>query len=145
MLQFKFAPKPITVKRNRDNSNTKKRISKLLQGDVFIEDEVYKIKISITSGNYRILDFTEESFDLKGKTNIFSKCKTNEDKRTRYIRQEIDSRVHPGDKNKYVPFAPNWTVSGYIISFNKKELFDFNDIVCPVGRKLYDNEYICNS
>lgn len=133
MFNFKFAPKPIKIKINRNNNNTFKRISKLIKGVVFIENGIYKVKVSLSPGSYRILEFTPESYKLKGKLDIFNRVKTNKEKRIRYIRHHSSSIAHPGNPELYVPFAPTWVISGYIVSIEEKELFDFIQLLAKEG------------
>ena len=91
------------------------------RGYVILEDEEYKI-----------LPFTKRSYDLKGKTSIFSKTKGKYGY-TRHVRTEDKAKVFPGDSDKYVPFAPNWMVKGDIINDKGILKFDFVELLTIKG------------
>ena len=79
--------------------------SKNKKGYVILEDEEYKVSLINESDgiyNRKILPFTKRSYDLKGKTSIFSKTK-NKYRYTRHVRTEYNTHVFPGDTHKYVP------------------------------------------
>ena len=80
-----------------------------------------------------ILPFTKESFDLKGRVNVFSKTKDEHNRYVRYVRNSEQAKYFPGDPNVYVPFAPNWIVTGNIIKENLVLKFDFISLVTIKG------------
>ena len=76
-----------------------------------------------------VLDFTERSYDLTGKTNVFSRTVDSKGKRIRFIRNLINAKFMPGLPEQYIPFAPNWIVRGYIVKDNGISKFDFKSLV----------------
>ena len=102
---------------------------------VILEDEEYKVLLTNESNsiyNHKILPFTKKSYDLKGKTSIFSKTKGKYGY-TRHVRTEDKAKVFPGDSDKYVPFAPNWMVKGNIINDKGILKFDFIELLTVKG------------
>ena len=105
------------------------------RGYVILEDEEYKVLLANESydiHNRKILPFTKRSYDLKGKTSIFSKTKGKYGY-TRHVRTEDKAKVFPGDSDKYVPFAPNWMVKGDIINDKGILKFDFVELLTIKG------------
>lgn len=105
------------------------------RGYVILEDEEYKVLLTNESNsiyNHKILPFTKRSYDLKGKTSIFSKTKGKYGY-TRHVRTEDKAKVFPGDSDKYVPFAPNWIVKGDIINDKGVLKFDFIELLTVKG------------
>lgn len=105
------------------------------RGYVILEGEEYKVLLvneSYDIHNRKILPFTKRSYDLKGKTSIFSKTKGKYGY-TRYVRTEDKAKVFPGDSDKYVPFAPNWMVKGNIINDKGILKFDFVELLTIKG------------
>ena len=105
------------------------------RGYVILEDEEYKVLLANESydiHNRKILPFTKKSYDLKGKTSIFSKTKGKYGY-TRHVRTEDKAKVFPGDSDKYVPFAPNWMVKGNIINDKGILKFDFVELLTVKG------------
>ena len=138
-LPFKVAvPKP---KRNKTSVGIKRTTNKIVKGKVFQdEDETYKIAISMNNDtinpDLRILEFTERSYDLTGKTNVFSRTVDSKGRRTRFIRTESHAKFTPGLPEQYIPFAPNWIVRGYIVMDNGIKKFDFKSLVGVDGYEM---------
>ena len=105
------------------------------RGYVILEDKEYKVSLINESDgiyNRKILPFTKRSYDLKGKTSIFSKTKGKYGY-IRHIRTEDKAKIFPGDSDKYVPFAPNWMVKGNIINDKGILKFDFVELLTIKG------------
>ena len=105
------------------------------RGYVILEGEEYKVLLANESydiHNRKILPFTKKSYDLKGKTSIFSKTKGKYGY-TRHVRTEDKAKVFPGDSDKYVPFAPNWMIKGNIINDKGILKFDFVELLTIKG------------
>lgn len=132
LMPFKVAvPKP---KRNKTSDGIKRTTNKIAKGKVFQdEDGTYKVAIDMQNDpvhpDLRILDFTERSYDLTGKTNVFSRTVDSKGRRTRFIRNPINAKFMPGLPEQYIPFAPNWIVRGYIVKDNGIHKFDFKSLV----------------
>lgn len=136
LIPFKVSvPKP---KRERNTSGITRVSNKIHTGKVFKdEDGVYKIAINMhndtVNPDLRILEFTERSYNLKGKTEVFRREPDERGSIVRYIRNEFDAKCMPGSKEIYIPFAEHWIVKGYIVSENKINKFDFKGLVCIDG------------
>ena len=132
VMPFKVAvPKP---KRNKTFNGVKRTTNKIVKGKVFQdEDGTFKVSINMENDPFhpdlRVLEFTERSYDLTGKTNVFSRTVDKHGRRTRFIRSEINAKHMPGLPEQYIPFAPNWIVRGYIVNDNGTIKFDFKSLV----------------
>ena len=126
----------ISVPKSKTISKPSVKIeAKNKRGYVILEDEEYKVLLANESNsiyNHKILPFTKRSYDLKGKTSIFSKTKGKYGY-TRHVRTEDKAKVFPGDSDKYVPFAPNWMVKGNIINDKGILKFDFIELLTIKG------------
>ena len=132
LMPFKVAvPKP---KRNKTSDGIKRTTNKIVKGKVF-QDENGTDKVSINMENdpvhpdLLVLDFTERSYDLTGKTNVFSRTVDSKGRCIRFIRNLINAKFMPGLPEQYIPFAPNWIVRGYIVKDNGTMKFDFKSLV----------------
>ena len=139
LMPFKVAvPKP---KRNKTYDGVKRTSNKITKGKVFQdEDGTFKVAIDMqndeTHPDLRILEFTERSYDLTGKTNVFSRTVDKHGRRTRFIRNAINAKFMPGLPEQYIPFAPNWIVRGYIVNDNGTTKFDFKSLVGVDGYNM---------
>ena len=126
----------ISVPKSKTISKPSVKIeAKNKRGYVILEDKEYKVSLINESDgvhNRTILPFTKRSYDLKGKTSIFTKTK-NKYGYTRYVRTEDKAKVFPGDSDIYVPFAPNWIVKGDIINDKGVLKFDFVELLTIKG------------
>ena len=132
VMPFKVAvPKP---KHNKTSDGIKRTTNKIVKGKVF-QDENGTYKVSINMENdpvhpdLLVLDFTERSYDLTDKTNVFSRTVDSKGKRIRFIRNLVNAKFMPGLPEQYIPFAPNWIVRGYIVKDNGINKFDFKSLV----------------
>lgn len=141
MSIFNFKIKPIKSTKKKKESNALTKLTKLVRGVCRLNEEGnYKVQIKYNESenpDWLYLDFTEDSYNLKGKTSIFTKTKDKYGKYTRIIRDKFTSIVFPGDVERYVPFCPNWVVEGYICRINGKLVFEFHDIITVEGYSLY--------
>ena len=139
LIPFKVAvPK---TKRNKTSDGIKRVTNKIVKGKVFQDENgVYKVAIKMQENTANpdllILEFTEKSYDLTGKTNVFSRTVDKKGRRTRYIRNEFDARFMPGLPERYIPFAPNWIVRGYIVKDNGVTKFDFKSLIGIDGYEM---------
>lgn len=132
VMPFKVAvPKP---KRNKTSDGIKRTTNKIVKGKVFQDENgIYKVSINMENDpvhpDLLVLDFTERSYDLTGKTNVFSRTVDSKGRRIRFIRNLINAKFMPGLPEQYIPFAPNWIVRGYIVKDNGTMKFDFKSLV----------------
>ena len=138
LIPFKVAvPKP---KRNKTSDGIKRTTNKIIRGKVFQdEDGTFKVAIDMqndeTHPDLLILEFTDRSYDLTDKTNVFSRTVDSKGRRTRFIRNPMNAKFMPGLPEQYIPFAPNWIVKGYIVNDNGNKKFDFTGLVGLDGYK----------
>jgi len=132
LMPFKVAvPKP---KRNKTSDGIKRTTNKIVKGKVFQdEDGTYKVAIDMRNDSVNpdllVLDFTERSYNLTGKINVFSRTVDDKGRRTRFVRNLTNAKFMPGLPEQYIPFAPNWIVRGYIVIDNGIKKFDFKSLV----------------
>lgn len=128
------------AKPRKVGNNKPVRVSKKVIGKCFIEDGIYKIHVELEPKDAvdihpakLLLEFTQDSYDLKSRDKVFSKCKTNEDKWVCYCRTKDHATVFPGDRSNYVPFAPKWLCSGYVVKVDKHLMFEFKETLTIDG------------
>ena len=131
-------PKP---KRSKTSDGIVRTGKKITRGKVFQdEDGTYKVAIDMKNDqhfpNLRILEFTERSYDLVGRTNVFSRNVDEKGRRIRFIRNPLIAKYFPGLPEQYIPFAPNWIVKGYIVNDQGRHKFDFKDLVGIDGYQM---------
>lgn len=123
----------IVQPKKKRSSDGPVKTGKITQGVVF-EDKDGILKVSIDKdGNGTeeelILEFTEKSYDLTGRTNVFSRKLDEHGHRVRVIRDAFRCKIMPGLPEQYIPFAPNWIVKGYIVKEGLIKKFNFKDLV----------------
>ena len=133
MLNLKIVVAPPKKHKTRSNSGIK-LIGKSKRGVVFQdEDGTYKVSISMENDpnypDFLVIPFTERSYNIVGKTTVFAREVDKHGRRVRYIRSEANAKFMPGDPKRYIPFAPNWIVRGYIVKDNGTMKFDFKSLV----------------
>lgn len=126
-----------------------KKLTKLVNGLVKLEDGIYTCVISYTEfaermfGDIKVeeitttiksinIPFTVESFDCKLYKTIFLRAKT----KYGYLAQvRTESQCIFGNypNSLYIPFAPNWIVRGWIVKIDNKLQFKFRNLVTVEG------------
>ena len=144
---FKFK---LVEKKRKPRTESNKRLTKLVRGVCIKENDDYKIALDIKHLKPNILDsknpdilvlnFTEESYNLRGVTSVFSREKNEIGHYTRYIRNESYCKCFPGDPERLVPFCHNWVCSGYIVKRSGKLIFEFNECIAPQGYAVAEIE-----
>ena len=137
MLNLKIVVAPPKKHKTHSDSGVK-LTGKSKHGVVFQdEDGTYKISISMENDpNYPdllVIPFTERSYDIVGRTTVFTREVDEHGKRTRYIRSDTKAKYDYGDPERYIPFAPNWIVKGNIVRDNNILKFDFIDLITKDG------------
>lgn len=82
------------------------------------------------------LDFTEDSYNLKGLKSIFSRERDEHGNYVRIIRREDRYKHFTANKDRFVPFCHNWICSGRIVKHAGKLMFEFKDCIAPKGYKI---------
>ena len=145
-VSFKLVPKKRIIK----NDGNKKLTPKLVKGVCVKEGDDFKIQLDVRAlkpaliekgqPDLLVLDFTEESYNIRGVASVFDRNPDKKGKYIRYIRNETSAKIMPGSPERYVPFCHNWVCSGYIVRRNGKLMFDFNDCIAPNGYGVFINE-----
>jgi len=143
-FSFKLIPKKVR------KSDVKYITRKLIKGICIKTDNGFKIQIEakaikdsiIEKGqpDLLLLDFTEDSYELKGITSIFDRNPDKNGKYIRYVRNETKAKFFPGDPERYVPFCNNWVCKGYIVRIKGKLMFKFKECIAPKGFDVYTSE-----
>lgn len=146
MFSFKLIPKKKTIK----HDGNKKLTTKLVRGICIKNNDIYKIRVDVKSLKPNIIDnsqpdllvleFTKDSYNLRGVITVFSKNKNEHGHYVRYIRNASYCKFFPGSEETLVPFCPNWICSGYIVRQNGKLMFEFNDCICPDGYNTFEKD-----
>lgn len=130
-------PKP----KRKQNEGIVRTTNKIVRGTVSIDENgVYKISIPMNKNtinpDLRVLEFTERSYDLTGKAEVFRR-KQEKGRWVRVIRDAFRVKFMPGLQEQYVPFAPKWIVKGYIVKDNGLTKFDFKGLVTLEGYDIF--------
>lgn len=142
-LKFGFSIKPSALKPKRAPSDNNKYLTKILYCVAVKDGNLWKAHIN-TKGvegyeDLTILPFTEKSFNLKGRTDIFY---LEKDKYNHYIhimRNSFDAHINPGCSDLYCTLAENSVFSGHIVKIDgilqfdmssyKGELYEYNYLI----------------
>ena len=126
-----------------------KKLTKLVNGKVVLIDGKYYCFVQYYDFNERLfgntdiieitdiakslnIPFTEESYDIRRFRTIFTRDKT----KYGYLSLvRTESQIVFGNYNpdKYIPFAPNWIVRGWIVKINNVLQFKFRNIILQNG------------
>ena len=126
-----------------------KKLTKLINGKVVLKDGIYSCVISYDEfanrmfGNIDVkeitdnaqsieIPFTVESFDIKSFKTIFTRNKSKFGYLS-VVRTESQAIFGNWSPDVYVPFAPNWIVTGNIVKENLVLKFDFISLVTIKG------------
>jgi len=130
--------------KRKNNSTGIVRQGKIHEGEVFIDENgTYKVSVSIKDDpeypSLLVLEFTERSYDLKGKQVVFGIIK-DKGRLVRYIRSKEQAKFFPGLPTQYIPFAPNYVVKGYLVRDNGVLKFDFTEVIGNKNLIISENE-----
>ena len=136
MNNLKFTLGIVVPKRKESVRTTKE--SKLVKATVIEEDGTYKALVELDGNgtDFKIYPFTEDSWSLVGRENVFTRTKDKNGKVCRIIRDKFKAKFMPGLPEQYTPFAPNWTIKGYIVKENFIKKFQFKDLVGIEGYSI---------
>ena len=138
---LKFGLKPVIKKREATGIKKERKIT---TGVCFKdEDGIFKIHVVIDGSANRVLEFTPNSYELRGKTHVFQKTPNKDGKYICRIRSEASAKYAPGNPETYTPFCQNWVYKGHVCTIYNKVMFDVTDIVCVNGHEL--DEHTINS
>lgn len=129
-LNFKL--KPATKK--REPSSGVKKVTKLVKGLVVYDKDTFKVKIEITTDEFpdlMFLEFTPDSYNLKGVIKVWDKEEAIKGKSLQYVRNANQCRFFPGSQDKLIPFCTNWIVSGHVVRIDGKLMFSLSECIAP--------------
>lgn len=110
-----------------------------------IEPNIFKAFVNIPSNlecpDTLCLDFTERSYSLKGRTQVFTSYKDKKGKSICIIRNEIEATHFPGLSVQYTSFKDNYVYSGYVVNINGVLQFDIIEVL---GRVAEYKELVYN-
>lgn len=137
--------KVAVVKHKSKNSDGYIKQGKIVFGTVILVNGTYKVSIDKDgndTSNELILDFTPRSFEIVGREIVFSKTKNEYGHYCRFIRDSFKAKFDCGSTERYIPFAPNWIIKGYIVKQGVQLLFDFKQLVGIEGYEISKNVFI---
>lgn len=128
-----FVFKPVELKKHKPNHNSKNCHKLYYCVCVEKEPNVFvahlNLKNDLEFPDILEIPFTAQSYDLKGKTRIFTKQKDKNGKSTYIIRNISDATHFPGLPTQYTPFRHKYVYSGHIVKSEKGHEFDVIDII----------------
>ena len=131
LMGFRFNP----VKKKRALPNNTKSVSRKVHCVAIKVDGEFMAQITMNRQEVLVIPFTKNSFNLKGKTKVFS---VKKDKRTKtpimFIRTEQEAIVSPGIPTQYKVLEENYVYYGKIIKEKGKYYFDVVDCVDRINR-----------
>lgn len=127
---FKF--KPVEAKKPRVSSGIKRKSNKKVYClcQVSNEGEYYANVIQRLDNGIKcnvVMPFSKRSYNLKGKTIVFTKNKKAYGQIAAIYRTKQEAEHFPGTDEQYTPFRRRWVYGGYIVTFEGKEYFDVTD------------------
>lgn len=151
----KFNPVTKPKKETSNKISLSNKITKLISGVCIKKGNKYFISIDVNvipkshsdkidyksvKDNRLVLEFTDNSYNLKNVLAVFSRTKDKRGNYVRYIRDVSKARFFPGDTSKLVPFCDNWICTGHVVLKKDKLMFDFNECTLPKGYLVADIE-----
>lgn len=130
-MPYSFTIKPSVLKPKRISTTpSKKYLTKLLYCVAHKTENGWKAYIN-TRGlegyeNVTILDFTENSFELKGRCDVFLHHKDKTGHWVRIIRHSFYANTNPGSPEVYCSLCDNDCFSGHIMKVNGVLQFDMS-------------------
>lgn len=76
-----------------------------------------------------VIPFTEDSFNLKGKTHIFLKEKDKRNHYICYIRDEFKAKLYPGSDTQFNSLVNGILVSGHVYRKDKQMYFKYENLL----------------
>ena len=129
---FKF--KPAAVKKhhteNRHNVISRKVYCVCMKNDNNEFVSLVNIPSDLEFPDTLEVPFTKESYNLKGKTDIFSKEPIDNGKYIRLSRNKIHANMFPNLEEIYTPFKEKYVYGGYLVKIDghyEFNMIDFED------------------
>lgn len=126
-----LAFKPINKKPKVTNNKIANK--KLYCVCIETKPNVFKAYVNIPSNlefpDTVAIDFSKDSYNLKGKEKVFTVEKDSKGRSICIIRNKLDATNFPGLPSQYTPFKHKFVYSGYVIKINDKHYFDVTDVL----------------
>ena len=109
-LNFRLVPKPI--------KKPTKVSKKLVEGECFIENGVFKVHVNFDNegvSQFLTLEFTSDSYILKGREVVFDAQPTSPLGKGIYYRREREFKHSPGLRTQYCSVCEGCIFSGYVV------------------------------
>ena len=137
MFTFRLTP----VKKAKEHKPSKQITCLLYAQAIKREDGTWFARVK-TKGfegykDITVLPFSEKTFELKGKTDVFYHKPDKKGYYTRIIRTEEDSIRYPGNKEDYCPLCDKCIFQGYIIKMLDGLYFDIVNFVGTYSESGY--------
>ena len=124
------------VKTNKENKSSGK-VSRRCLAVVICVYEQLRARVNTSpvedEPEYITLPFTEDSYNLKGRTHVFLKEK-DEHGHICIIRDILSANRNPGSPSQYDSLKENLLICGYIIRKEGKLYFDYEELVAFTER-----------
>lgn len=136
-----FTFKPVAPKPKKVVSSHKP-LTKILYASARKDEEGNWLAYINTKGlpdmqDLTILPFTENSFELKGRTDVFYHNPDKYGHYTRVIRNQNDADYAPGNKETYCTLCPKCVFSGHIVKVEGVLKFEMS-VYMGTERECYD-------
>lgn len=138
------------IKTKRETNTNVKSISRRCLAVVIEDDGILKACIEPNEHDNItdkvIIPFTERSFNLKGRTHVYSTKKDKNNRNILCIRDAWTSIHSPGTSEQYVTLKKNALISGKVIKLQNKMYFDYEELIafnsyCPhINSVRIDND-----
>ena len=122
---FGFKMQTKTIKRERKSIVAKTAYCRCIEDNGTFYADVYLVRDSVPE--YIRMEFTEESYVLKGRTSIFSRFLDENGKHINYIRDKQHANDFPGIDRVYTTLCAEQVFKGKVIEKNKKLYFDMTE------------------
>lgn len=127
---LKFTIKPSALKKPKTPSNNKKYLTKILYCVAHNTEEGWVAHIN-TRGlegyeDLTILPFTKQSFELKGRHDVFLHHKDKTGHWVRIMRNSMESIINPGSPEVYCTLCENDCFTGHIVKVDGTLQFDMS-------------------
>lgn len=129
--KFGFTIKPSALKPKKTPSNNNKYLTKIVYCTACKNEEgiwLAHVNTKDLEGyeELTILPFTEKSFELKGRTDIFYREKDKYNHYIHIMRNSFDAYINPGCSELYTTLAENSVFSGHIVKIDGILQFDMS-------------------
>lgn len=110
-----------------------RKVTRKCYAIILIENGKIKAKVSLLNNecnsDFIICSLTAKSYDLRGRTHVFTKSLHEHNRPILVIRSYDTAMIFPGTSEQYTNFKHNSLVVGRLIKTNDTILFDYDTLV----------------